>query len=55
MSLRVLTHRLIEALDQASHASECFHQPHLMDRVACQTIRTRDDDPGTRTLFHPVT
>jgi hypothetical protein len=55
MSLRVLPYRLIEELDKASHASEFFQQQHLMDIVACQTIRTGDDDPGKRPLFHPVT
>ncbi len=50
-----LTHRLIEALDTASHASAFLPPQHLMDIVACQTIRTRDDDPGERPLLPLVT
>jgi hypothetical protein len=55
MSLWGLTHRLSEECDLASHASEFVPPQQLMARVACQTIRTREDDPGDRTLFHPVT
>ena len=55
MGLRVLTHRPIEELDGTASVLELFQQRHLMDIVAGQTIRPRDDDAVERRLFDRVT
>jgi len=53
--VRVVTQGLVEQVDLTPILLEFFKQHHLMDVVACQSIRTRDPEVGNRGLTDPVT
>src|SRR5262249_46902082 len=54
MVLRVLSQRLIEALDATASLCELFQEDHVMDIVAGQPIWTGHDDPVKDGLFEPI-
>src|SRR5215216_584364 len=53
--VRVVAQGLVEKVDLTPILLEFFKQHHLMDVVACQSIRTRDPEVGNRGLTDPIT
>jgi hypothetical protein len=53
--MRIMTHRALQALDGTALLGQCLPEQHLMDVVAGESIRCRDEDPFEGPHGRPVT